>query len=367
MWSRLDIQFMGKALELARLGQGLVEPNPMVGCVIARGRRVVGAGYHRRYGGPHAEVHALRQAGALAAGATAYISLEPCSHVGKTPPCADALICAGVARVVAAMRDPNPIVRGHGLSRLRRAGVRVEVGLLEDEAARLNAPFVTLHCKKRPYVILKWAQSIDGCIATKTGDSRWISSPESRRAVHLIRARVDGVMIGIGTALRDDPDLTARGVRVARRAARIVLDTQLRLSLRSKLARTAKSVPTILFCSLAALRSRRAGLLRRLGCDVVGVPHGRGGLKIESVMGNLAARKMSNVLVEGGGRLLGSLVDRGLFDEARVFVAPILIGGRGAPGPLMGLGPAGISNRPRILVEHIEAFGPDLCYTIRFD
>jgi diaminohydroxyphosphoribosylaminopyrimidine deaminase/5-amino-6-(5-phosphoribosylamino)uracil reductase len=366
MWSKLDIQFMRQALDAAEPTKGLVEPNPLVGCVIVRGRRVVGVGHHRRFGGPHAEVYALRQAGAKASGATVYVNLEPCSHFGKTPPCAHALIRAGVSRVVVAMQDPNPLVCGRGLMQLRRAGIRVEVGLLSEEAEALNAPFITLHRKKRPYLILKWAQSIDGRIATRSGDSKWISSPQSRHMVHTLRSRVDGVLIGIKTALRDDPELTARGVRVVRSAARIVLDSRLRLPAGSKLVRTARKTPTILFCSPAALKSRKAKLLKRAGCDVIAVPTGRRGLRLERILRELAARRMTNVLVEGGGELLGSLVDRGLADEAHVFVAPILIGGHTAPCPLMGVGPAMMVDCPSARVMSVQTVGPDLCYNLRF-
>jgi diaminohydroxyphosphoribosylaminopyrimidine deaminase/5-amino-6-(5-phosphoribosylamino)uracil reductase len=362
---------MSLALDLARRGQGFVEPNPMVGCVIVKSGRIVGTGYHRKFGGPHAEPNALRDAGNLAKGATIYVSLEPCNHTGKTPPCTEALIRAGVKQIIAAMKDPNPIVAGKGFRRLRAAGIQTQVGLLHDEAAALNAPFIKYFVERRPYVILKWAQSIDGKIATRTGDSKWITSLESRKAAHALRARVDAVIVGIGTVLADDPDLTARLVRPKRVAARIVLDPGLRTPLKSKLVRTAKTVPTIIAAAHAGkgraglAANRKRSRLELAGCDVLTLPRTTSGIDLQSLMTALRERQMTNLLVEGGGLVLGAFLQQGLADEARVFVAPKLISGEQAPGPLRNLGPALMSGLPGIARWDVTHLGPDICYNIK--
>jgi diaminohydroxyphosphoribosylaminopyrimidine deaminase / 5-amino-6-(5-phosphoribosylamino)uracil reductase len=365
---------MSLALQLALRGQGRVEPNPMVGCVIVRSGRVIGQGYHRKFGGPHAEVFALRAAGARARGATVYVTLEPCNHTGKTPPCTDALIGAGIKRVIAAMKDPNPIVAGKGFRRLRAAGIRVDVGLLGDEAMALSAPFITFHRRRRPYVILKWAQSIDGKIATRTGDSQWITSLESRAESHALRARVDAVLVGVNTVLADDPDLTARLAVPRRVAARIVIDPNLRTPLDAKLVRTARRVPTLIVTSPRprdAAAARRAALdrkrlrLSKAGCHVMEIPAGASGIDLRCLLKELHLRQMTNILVEGGGTTLGAFLEQNLADEARVFVAPRLIGGEGAPGPLRHAGPASMRRLPEITLIDITPHGPDLCYNMK--
>lgn len=363
-WSAADRRYMQQALDLAALGQGQVEPNPMVGCVIVRAGRVVGSGFHRWFGGPHAEVHALRQAGGRARGATAYVTLEPCSHQGKTPPCADALIRAGVRRVMAAMRDPNRLVAGRGFRRLRTAGISVDVGLLRSEAVSLNKPFVRFHCDRRPFVILKWAQSIDGKIATHTGRSKWITSRQSRKVAHALRARVDAVIVGVDTVLADDPELTARGVRVSRIAWRIVLDTRLRTPLSARVVRTARRIPTMMVAGSGQARRGRRRSLESAGCHVLECRVVRNGIDLSDLMRYLHERQMTNVLVEGGGRVLGSFWKAGLADEVHVFVAPKLIGGETAPGPIRGQGPADLTNLPRLRVMAVDRSGPDVHYRL---
>ncbi|HRX83834.1 MAG TPA: bifunctional diaminohydroxyphosphoribosylaminopyrimidine deaminase/5-amino-6-(5-phosphoribosylamino)uracil reductase RibD [Phycisphaerae bacterium] len=329
-FSEQDAAWMQRALRLAARGRGRVEPNPMVGCVLVRKGRVIAEGYHRRYGGPHAEVDALSRAGAGARGATAYVTLEPCSHHGKTPPCADALIAAGVARVIAACGDPFPEVAGRGLARLRRAGIAVEVGLLADEARELNAPFLTRVLLGRPYVILKWAQSADGKIATRTGDSQWISGPESRRLVHRLRARMDAVIVGSRTARADDPQLTARDVPVTRVARRVVFDSQLSTPRTARLVTTARETPTLMLTTRVGGASRKRLQLERSGVEIVVCRARKGHVDVDDALQRLAALGITNVLVEGGGALLGAFIDRQLADEAWVFTAPVVIGGRGA-------------------------------------
>lgn len=357
---------MWRALELAARGQGRVEPNPMVGCVIVKNGRVVGEGFHRRYGGPHAEINALKQAAGRARGATMYVTLEPCCHFGKTPPCTDAVMASGLRRVVAAMPDPNPKVSGKGLARLRASRIDVRVGLLREEARRLVEPFIVYQTLHRPYLILKWAQSIDGKIATRTGDSKWITSLESRREAHRIRARVDAVVAGVETVLADDPDLTARLVRPVRQATRIILDSRLRTPPTARVVRTARKSPTLIATGPQgwSLSRRRRGL-DKAGCEVVQFPIRNGGVDLKRLASMLHSRGMTNVLVEGGGKVLGQFLQLNLADEAMVFVAPRLIGGETAPGPLRNLGPAKVGSETAE-VNYVQAIGPDLCYNLSF-
>jgi diaminohydroxyphosphoribosylaminopyrimidine deaminase/5-amino-6-(5-phosphoribosylamino)uracil reductase len=302
--------------------------------VVVRAGSSVGEGWHRRYGGPHAEAHALEAAGDWARGATLYVTLEPCCHHGKTPPCTDAVLRAGVARVVAAMADPFPQVSGQGVALLRAAGVEVVVGLCEAEARRLNAPYLKLLARGRPYVHAKWAMTLDGKIATRTGDSKWISNESSRRIAHLLRGRVDAVVVGAGTALHDDPLLTARppGPRVA---TRVVLDSTGRLPLEGRLVQTAREAPTLL-ATTGRLEAERRRLYEERGVEVLELPGPNP--EVAALLDELGRRRFTNVLVEGGGAVLGSFLDAGEIDELHVFIAPRLAGGAAAPGPLLGIG-----------------------------
>ncbi len=361
-----DETFMRRAFALARRGEGYVEPNPMVACVIVKSGRIVGEGYHRRFGGPHAEVHALRAAGAKASGATAYVTLEPCCHQGKTPPCTEALISAKVQRVVFAHGDPFEKVAGKGMRRLRRAGIAVERGLLEADAARMMAPYLKLMREGRPWVILKWAQSIDGKIATRGGDSKWISSPASLKRVHRLRGRVDAVVVGVETARVDDPELTCREGRARRVATRVVIDPQLRLSTKAKLIKSAEETPTLVFTSNAMSNSSKVKAFRERGVEVAGLRRRGRDLDLGQMLELMGARGMANIMVEGGGRTLGRFVDAKLADEAWVFVSPRLIGGKEAPGALGGLGAKQMSEvyAPK-KVERTRS-GDDLFYRLMF-
>ena len=338
----LDLWHMQRALELAAQGQGFVEPNPMVGCVIARGAEIVGEGWHRRFGQAHAEVEALHVAGSRARGATLYVTLEPCCHQGKTPPCTRALLGAGVARVVAAMTDPFPQVAGGGLAELRAAGVDVQTGILGKEARQLNAPYLKLLSAGKPWVVAKWAMTLDGKIAARTGDSRWISSPASRRLVHQLRGRMDAIAVGRGTAAADDPQLTARPPTMStwcppRTALRIVVDTRASLSPASQLVRTAREVPVLVAVGPEAANVDCARL-QAAGCEILLCDGPTAQARLERLFVELGQRRMTNVLVEGGGKLLGSLFDARLIDEVHVFIAPKLAGGGAAPGPIAGRG-----------------------------
>jgi len=329
---------MRRALELASRGLGHVEPNPPVGAVIVDDNlQLLGEGYHQQFGGPHAEVHALADAGESANGATIFVTLEPCAHHGKTPPCADAVIRAGLKRVVVAMQDPAPHVDGSGIERIRQAGIEVEVGLLEPEAQRLTAPFVKRITTGQPWIIAKWAMTLDGKIASHTTHSQWISNATSRQVVHQLRGRCDAVMVGIGTALADDPRLTARPPG-PRTAARIVVDSRARLPITSQLVQTARETPLLVAvldsapdAACAALTDAGAEVLRLAGDDSNHV-------SLPALCEELGRREMTNILVEGGAGLLGGLHDAGLIDECQVFIAPKLVGGASAPSPLGGRG-----------------------------
>ncbi len=348
--------WMRRALELAERGRGFVEPNPLVGAVLVRDNKIVGEGLHQRFGEVHAEINALGMAGDKARGATLYVTLEPCCHHGKTPPCTDALIRARVGHVVAAMLDPFPQVAGKGVELLRAAGITVETGLCEPEARSLNAPYLKLLATGKPYVHAKWAMSLDGKMATRTGDSRWISNEASRKRVHELRGRMDAVIVGIGTVLADDPLLTARPPG-PRTACRVILDSRGRLPLSSQLVATARSVPTMVVTTTAA--GERVEALRSAGCEVLTLPTVRAGsvsdgpalpqeaapsltlparTAIDSLLTELGRRRWTNVLVEGGSAVLGSFCDAGAIDEVHVFIAPRLIGGSTALSPVGGVG-----------------------------
>jgi len=346
---------MRRALRLAARGRGRVEPNPMVGCVLARGGAVLAEGYHRRFGGPHAEIEALRRCAGAARGATAFVTLEPCCYTGKTPPCTRALIAAGVARVVAAMRDPNPRVRGRGLRELSAAGIDVAVGLLEGEAQALNAPFSKTMRERRPWVIAKWAQSLDGRIATRRGDSKWISDETARAHAQRVRGRVDAIVVGATTVLRDDPLLTCRVGRPRRVATRVVLDSRLRIPAASRLVRSADRVPTWICCGPAAPRSRERALTRA-GCVVKRLPLA-GGVSLEALLDACGAADFTNVLVEGGGAVLGAFLDCRLIDEAHVYVAPRLIGGQDAVPCVAGVGCERVARSARLVAPTWKRLG----------
>lgn len=331
---------MAQALALAMQGLGAVEPNPMVGCVIVRDGQIVGAGFHERFGGPHAEVNALVAAGDLAAGATAYITLEPCCHQGKTPPCTQALVRAGVNRVVIAVQDPFTEVSGRGIAELQAAGIQCDVGARSADATWLLAPYRKLLATGRPWVIAKWAMTLDGKLATRSGNSQWISSEASRAVVHQLRGRVDAVIVGSGTARADDPLLTARPANFAdvkRMATRIVVDSAASLSLDSRLVQTAADVPVMVAIGDEASHDSCQRLVAA-GVEVfqcAGPSHEN---RIAALLDELGRRRMTNVLVEGGSKLLGALFDMRVIDEVHVFIAPKFAGGAAAPGPISGLG-----------------------------
>jgi diaminohydroxyphosphoribosylaminopyrimidine deaminase/5-amino-6-(5-phosphoribosylamino)uracil reductase len=360
-----DERFMRRALDLAPGGLARVEPNPIVGAVVVQGDRVVGEGFHARFGGPHAEVVALAQAGTEARGAELFVTLEPCCHRGKTPPCTDAILAAGVRRVVAAVGDPFPEVRGRGFAILKQAGLEVEVGVLETEARRLNAAYFKRQATGLPLVIAKWAMTLDGRMATAAGESRWISSEAARRRVHELRRIVDAVLVGARTARMDEPSLTVRHVEpLAERGqpARVILDAGLSLDPDREPVRSAAEVPVLIYTTDDGLRNEaeRAAALRRAGAVLVAAPKAPGGVAPDAVLKDLGARGMSRVLVEGGARILGSFFAAGLVDRVLVFVSPRILGSAGALSPVGG--PDGLTLAEAVAVQDatFSQAGPDL-------
>lgn len=334
--SELDRWHMERALELGERGVGRVEPNPPVGCVIARGAEVIAEGWHRYFGGPHAEVEALRMAGPRAKGATLYVTLEPCCHFGKTPPCTQAILAAGVARVVAARKDPFPLVAGKGLAQLEAAGVEVVCGVLEEKATWLLAPYLKRVTTGRPWVILKWALTLDGKIATRSGKSRWISNTASRQVVHRLRGRVDAILVGIGTVLADDPRLLADPPG-PRTACRVVLDSSARLPLDSTLVKTASFSPVLVVTGPEA-PAEKIRALEQAGCEVLCFPHSDRQARLAALLKELGRRQATNILVEGGAQVFASFFELGEVDEIHAFVAPKVFGGQQAPAAVAGHG-----------------------------
>jgi diaminohydroxyphosphoribosylaminopyrimidine deaminase/5-amino-6-(5-phosphoribosylamino)uracil reductase len=321
MFSPAEREHMAEALRFAEKGLYTATPNPRVGCVIVRDGQAVGAGWHEKTGGPHAEVLALRAAGARARGATAYVSLEPCSHYGRTPPCVDALIEAGIARVVAAMQDPNSKVAGSGFARLRAAGIEVESGLMQDEARALNSGFVSRMSRGRPWVRTKIAASLDGRTALANGQSQWITGPEARRDGHTWRARACAVLTGIGTVRDDDPQLNVREVETTRQPLKVLVDSQLQVPLSAKLLQSGQVL-------VAAAVENKAGIaaLRAQGAEVVVLPNAQGKVELMDLMRELARREINEVHVEAGFKLNGSLLREGLVDEILIYLAPSILG-----------------------------------------
>lgn len=345
--SAADQEYMIRALRLAAQGLETTTPNPRVGCVLVKDGVVVGEGWHERAGEPHAEVHALRNAGDAARGATAYVTLEPCAHYGRTPPCADALIDAGVARVVAAMRDPNPLVAGEGLARLELAGIKVESGLLEEDAQQLNVGFISRMTRGRPWVRLKVAASLDGRTALLNGKSQWITGPEARRHAHAWRARSCAIMTGSGTVLDDDPSLTVREVPCTRQPLRVVVDGRLRTPPTAKVLAGAGA---LVFSATAGELPGAETMVMQVGADRV---------DLVGMMAELGRRGINELMVEGGARLNGALLNAQLVDELLIYQAPLLLGDR-ARGMFDLPELADLAQAFRLEVVERLAVGPDM-------
>jgi diaminohydroxyphosphoribosylaminopyrimidine deaminase/5-amino-6-(5-phosphoribosylamino)uracil reductase len=352
MFSAADHRYMARALQLAELGLWSTSPNPRVGCVIVRDEQIVGEGWHIRAGEPHAEVHALRAAGVLAAGATAYVTLEPCSHHGRTPPCADALLAAGVTRVVAAMTDPNPLVAGQGLQRLAAAGVAVSSGLLEEAARELNIGFVARMTRGRPWLRLKVAMSLDGKTALENGASQWITGPEARVDGHRWRARACAILSGSGTVLHDDPELNVRCLATERQPIKVIVDSRLQTPPTAKVLRGGVVLAT------AAAVGDNAAALQAQGAEILSLPAADGRVDLPALLNELGRRGINEVHAEGGAGLNGALLDAGLVDELVIYLAPCLLGDRAqgafAINPLNEL-----SGRYRLAIRSQQAVGAD--------
>lgn len=351
MWRRSDEVFMREALQLAKKGRGFVNPNPMVGAVIVKHGRIVGRGYHKRFGSSHAEVEALHHAGKRARGATLYVNLEPCCHFGKTPPCTDAIIHAKIRRVVSATRDPNRVARG-GADMLRRVGIEVSVGVMEKSARDLNEAFFTFYEKRRPFIALKFAASLDGKLATASGDSKWITNEKARAYARSLRGEYQAVLVGINTVLKDDPHLGARQAGM-RDPLRIIVDSKLRVPLHSKVLRDLN----VLVVTTARASKRKKRMLERQGVSIHVMSGSR--TSIKQLLTVLREKKIISVLVEGGGEILGSFIDAKLADKVYAFYAPMLIGGAQSR-MISGRGANTLADSSRFEKISIERFGDDV-------
>jgi diaminohydroxyphosphoribosylaminopyrimidine deaminase / 5-amino-6-(5-phosphoribosylamino)uracil reductase len=353
-------RFMRRAIELAERGRGLTSPNPMVGAVIvAPSGEVVGEGFHERAGAPHAEVEALRAAGARARGATMYVTLEPCAHQGRTPPCAPAVVAAGIARVVAAVGDPNPLVSGRGFAELRQAGVEVVAGVGAGEAERQNRVFLTAMRERRPHVILKAGMTLDGKIADLHGVSRWITGAPARERAHQLRSESDAIVVGIGTVLRDDPELTVRlGRPWPREPFRVVLDTKARTPRTARVIRAGAPSRTLIVVGADAPEERTREVAGT-GATVVRCRTRDGRVDLGAVLDELFAREVRGVLVEGGGEVHAAFLDMNLVDRVAIYVAPLLVGGRGATPVVGGVGRE-LKSAVRLGALTVTSLGDDL-------
>lgn len=355
-----DETFMRIALDGALQGEGFVEPNPMVGCVLVRDGELLGRGHHEKFGGPHAEVMALRSLSPSkdARGATAYVTLEPCCHFGKTPPCADALIDAGVARVVVGVSDPFAKVDGGGLLRLAEAGIETRVGVLAEQAAELIQPFAKYVRTRTPWVIAKWAMTLDGKIATATGESQWITAERSRAEVHRLRGRVDAIITGMGTVIADDPMLTARP-RGPRSQVRVIFCRSRVPSVDSKVVQSASESPVWLMVS-DQIAEKQTGPLADRGIKIITLKTHDPSQMVSDALAVLGDASMTNVMVEGGGDLLGSFLSTDQIDECHVYVGAKIFGGKNAPGPVGGLGISLLCDAYQMTLRSVDSFDDDV-------
>lgn len=360
-----DADFIRETFRLAELGLGRVSPRPLVGSVVVKEGEIIGRGFYHEPELPHAEVWALREAGDAARGATIYINLEPCSHHGRTPPCTEAILAAGIARVVASIRDPNPKVDGRGFDRLRAAGIPVEFGVLENEGKRLNEVFLVNQAERRAFVHLKIAMSLDGRIATRTGESKWITDEAARAAGQRLRHRYDAILVGATTALADDPLLTDRtGLPRHRPLARVILDSRARLPLDSKLVQTVGDAPVIVVAVENEESAERRAALAARGVTVLPVAaDAQGRPDIKATLAALYERGLMSVLIEGGAQTAGAFLDARAIDKATCFVAPRLIGGNAAPVAVGGTGISRLEDSLRLVDVSVEHVGPDIAVT----
>lgn len=336
-FNKNDEKFMRLALDLAQKVKGKVSPDPAVGSVIVKNNRIISTGFHDKFASPHAEEYAIKKAGKRAKNATLYINLEPCCHFGNNPPCTDNIIHAGIKRVVCAMHDPNPLVCTKGFEELKKAGIKVEVGLLKKEAEKLNEFFIKHITTAKPFIILKYAMTLDGKIATQKGESKWISNSKSREYVHKLRSIVDAVMVGIGTVIKDDPCLTVRGIKNnAKNPKRIILDTHLKISLNSNVLKDGAS-NTIIATSRSA-DEKKIKTLKDMGVSILKIKAKNGSIDLRYLINKLGKMKITSIMIEGGQKLLTSAIESNIADKIICFVSPIIIGGACAPSPIAGKG-----------------------------
>ncbi|ARP50535.1 riboflavin biosynthesis protein RibD [Ruminococcaceae bacterium CPB6] len=353
-----DEAYMRLALSLAKKGSGKVDPNPMVGAVIVKDGRIIGQGFHQKYGGLHAERNALADCTELASGATLYVTLEPCCHWGKTPPCTDAVIQNGIRRVVVGSPDPNPLVGGKGVRILREHGISVTEGVLREECNQLNEPFFYFIQHHVPYGILKYAMTMDGKIATATSLSKWITGEEAREQVHRDRNRYTVILVGVGTVLADDPLLTCRLPEGGQNPVRVICDTHLRTPLTAKVVTTAGQVPTLLATCCAD--TQRQEPYRKAGCEILQIPKKNSHVDLAQLMQELGRRKLDSVIVEGGAELNWSALQSGIIEKVQAYIAPKLFGGAAAKSPIGGTGAASPQDAVRLSPPTITRLGDDL-------
>lgn len=357
----MDQYYMERTLNLAAKGKGLVSPNPMVGAVLVNNGQIVGEGYHKAAGGPHAEVFCLQEAGHLAKNATLYVSLEPCSHYGRTPPCTEAIIRAGVSTVIVAMEDPNPLISWRGIKLLRDKGIEVVTGVMEEEAKALNEIFIKYITTKKPFVAVKVASTLDGKIATRIGDSKWITGPMAREYVHQLRNEYDSILVGINTVLADNPSLNCRiNSPTKRDPIRIVLDSKLRIPLDAKVINSSSSAPLIVFTN--ANNQEKVKELAEKGVEVI-EQKGETRISIDFVMAKLAQRQISSVLVEGGSDVIWSFFQENFVDKYYMFIAPKIIGGREGVPLIGGDGIEIMNNAIKMKWKETRFLGDDLLLT----
>jgi diaminohydroxyphosphoribosylaminopyrimidine deaminase / 5-amino-6-(5-phosphoribosylamino)uracil reductase len=356
-----DHYYMKMALDLAASAKGRTNPNPIVGAILVKDGVIVGSGLHRKAGEPHAEVHAFRMAGEHAEGATLYVTLEPCSHFGKTPPCANLVKESNVARVVVAMQDPNPQVAGRGIGLLREAGIEVEVGVLEEEARILNERFVHNMVSRTPFVISKVAMTLDGKIAAYNGHSKWITGEESRHNVHLLRNEVDAILVGIGTVLADDPMLTTRLATGGKNPIRVVLDSDLKTPLEAKIMDTTEAKTWIV--AKEGADQAKAKVLEEKGIEIIYVPKTNSGLDLAELLNKLYEKGVTDLLVEGGSEINGSFLRAGLINKYFIYVAPKILGGRDSLAPFTGDNVESMDEALNVTIHSVENFGEDILIT----
>ena len=352
-----DSKYIQRALELAKLGVGNVNPNPLVGAVIVKDDVVIGEGYHQKYGEPHAEINAFSSLTESATGATLYVTLEPCSHFGKTPPCVDSVISAGIARVVVGSLDPNPLVAGRSITKMREAGIDVEIGVLQAECDALNAVFFHYITTKTPYVIMKYAMTADGKIATKTGASRWITGVVARNRVHEDRHRYSGIMVGVGTVLADDPMLDCR-LEHGKNPTRIICDSMLRTPVSSRIMETATQIPTVILTTSVNTERHKSYLEK--GCKIVSIPSKNGRLDLEIGLQLLGEMGIDSILLEGGATLNASMLEAGLVQKVQTYLAPKIFGGITAPTPVAGLGVESPDHAYQLINTKTTILGADI-------